>query len=133
MCPVSRLSTLVTLSRLLVGTPGRHGGVVRPLLDTVQVHRDWTPAVVAPKPLVVSIPPEVGVPWMQYIIQGLCILHSFIQILRIGDQEFRLNLWFQSMNKLMHCLTIIDVSDANNNLFKPLNVFFHRPSLPEKH
>ena len=37
------------------------------------------------------------------------------------------------MNKFVHCFCIIDVSDADNHLLKPLNVFFHRSSLPEKH
>ena len=37
------------------------------------------------------------------------------------------------MNKLVHCLSIIDVSDADNHLFKPLDVLFHRVSLPELH
>ena len=88
MCPMARLSTFITLARLPVGTPGRSGGVVSPLLNAVQVHRDWTTAAVSPKPLVVSCPPKVRVPWVKYIIQGLGILHSLIQILRAGDQKF---------------------------------------------
>ena len=63
-------------------------------MNGVQVHGDWTPSVVAPKPLVVGSPHEVGVPWVKDIIQGLCILHSLIQVLWIRDQEFRLNFWF---------------------------------------
>ena len=134
MSPMTRLATLIALTRLLVGTPGRHGGMVRPLLDAVQVHGDWTIATLAPKPLMVRIrPSKVGVPWMKYIIQGLCILHSLIQILRVGHQELGFNLWFQPMEKFVHGFCLIDVSDADNHLLKPLNVFFHRSSLPEKH
>ena len=37
------------------------------------------------------------------------------------------------MNKFVHCFCIIDVSDADNHLFKLLDVLFHRVSLPELH
>ena len=82
------LATLVATSWFLAFAFGDPWWMMGPFLNAVQVHRDWATAAVVlgtPKPLGMGVSPEVGVPRMKYIIQGLGILHCLIQVLWIRD------------------------------------------------
>ena len=71
------------------------------LLDGIKVHGNNLSSAVLLSLKPVDWPSGIRIPGMHNIIKSLRLMHSFIEVTRVSNQNPALNLWFQSIDELV--------------------------------